>query len=86
MSQCPYCGNHFDEMPDHIPMSFKRRAVFNFIRESGPAGVGVDVLKERFFPDVTGSTIRTTIHYINQKIKPLKINTSGGIVRLLPLE
>lgn len=66
-------------------MSFKRRAVYEFIRSCGPAGVSVDDLKEKFFASCKGDmVIRSTIFYINKAIAPLRIHRSGGIIRLLP--
>lgn len=86
MPWCPYCGSPFEYNPDHIPMSARRREVFDFIREAGPKGVVKFELRDKFFPEAKDNTIRTTLHHINQAIKPLRVVTRGGVVRLLPKE
>ena len=83
MPACPYCHQPIEMIPENIPMSFKRRAVFDFVRDGGPAGVQLDELRAKFFPAAKDNTIRTTIHYINRAIKPMAIRTLGGIVRLV---
>lgn len=83
MSNCPYCGNHIEKEPEHVPMSFKRRAVYDYVKQGGPEGVAVAALNEKFFPASKSSTLRTTIHYINRKIEPLRIVLRGGVVRVL---
>jgi hypothetical protein len=85
MFRCPYCGTQMAHPePEHLPMSFKRRAVYDYIAKAGPKGVKKEEMIEKFFAACGSETIlRTTIHYINKVIKPKRINSRGGIIRLM---
>ena len=84
MSRCPYCGGKIENRPEYAKMSFKRRSVFQFILESGQKGVDYIDLKERFFADHADGTVRTTVHYINEAIKPMRIECHGSRFRVIP--
>lgn len=65
-------------------MSFKRRAVYDYIVKAGPKGVDKHEIIDKFFSACGSETIlRTTVHYINTVIKPMRIVTKGGILRLM---
>ncbi len=65
-------------------MSFKRRAVYDYLVKAGPKGVKKEDLIDKFFSACKSETImRTTVHYVNAVIKPKKIVTKGGILRLM---
>lgn len=84
MWNCPYCGSKMEHpTPEELPMSFKRRAVYDFIVKAGPRGVRKEDVVAKFFAACGSETIlRTTIHYINKVIAPQHINSRGGIIRL----
>jgi len=84
MFNCPYCGSRMEHpKPEHLPMSQKRRAVYDEIVKAGPRGIPKQELIDRFFSACGSETIlRTTIHYVNKVIAPQKIYSRGGIVRL----
>lgn len=70
--------------PDELPMSFKRRAVYDYIVKAGPKGVDKQDIINKFFSACGSETIlRTTVHYVNKVIRPNKIVTKGGILRLM---
>jgi hypothetical protein len=86
--ECPYCG-HVGVPPNYqFGLSRKRRDVFNAIVAAGPEGVDSTDLVDMFFDDGTDeriagyTTLRTTIHAINQKIGNLTIVARGGNYRL----
>jgi len=64
-------------------MSSKRREILEFLLDAGPRGVKKQDLINRFFASTKPEIVlRTTIHYINAAIAPLKIYTKGGVIRL----
>lgn len=67
-------------------MSLRRHTIYQFIMEGGPGGIPFESLKEKFFKDRKPATIRTTLHYINNIIKPVRIDCRGGVVRIVPFE
>lgn len=86
--RCPYCGSK-TELPNYqFSLSKKRREVFGAIVAAGPEGIESSDLIDLFFDDGTPervggyTTMRTTIHAINQKIGNLKITARGGFYRL----
>jgi len=83
--RCPYCGNQVDHPePEDLPMSFKRRAFYDYLVKAGPKGVRKEDVIDKFFSACKSETIlRTTVHYVNAVIKPKKIVTKGGILRLM---
>jgi hypothetical protein len=82
--RCPYCGNGIEKRPEFADMSFKRRAILGFVIRGGAKGVKVDEIRSKFFFNGrSDTTIRTTIHGINQAIKPNHILTKGGVVKLV---
>ncbi len=85
MFKCPFCGAGMAHpKPEEIPMSFKRRAIYDSVAKAGPRGLRKDLVLEKFFPDCSSEvTLRTVIHNINNIIKPQRITTHGGIVRLV---
>lgn len=84
MFNCPYCGTQLAHpKPEELPMSFKRREVYDYIVRAGARGVRKEEIVKRFFAACGSETVlRTTIHYINKTIKPVRIHTRGGIIRL----
>lgn len=86
MMRCPYCGGSVNNLPENSKLSFKRRAIYEFIRDAGPKGISNSELKKKFFPSREDGTIRSTIHYINKEIKPLWIEYRKSRVRILPIE
>jgi len=69
--------------PEETPMSYKRRKLYDFIVAAGPRGVTKEEVIKRFFPHSNNEIVlRTTIHYLNDAIKPMRIFVRGGIVRL----
>lgn len=86
--KCPYCGCEGTPPNYQFSLSKKRRDVFNVIVASGPEGIDASELINAFFDDGTPeriagyTTLRTTIHQMNQKIKPLKIVARGGNYRI----
>lgn len=85
MFRCPYCGSQVAHpKPDELPLSYKRREVYNYIVAAGPRGVKKEKLIAHFFAACKSDTIlRTTIFYINRVIAPQRINSKGGIIRLM---
>lgn len=59
------------------PLSVKRREIFQFIAAAGQRGVSQSDIREKFFRDRSPTTIRTTIHYINSVIRPMRIAVYG---------
>jgi len=84
MFRCPYCNAQMAHpTPDEMPMSPKRRWIYEFIAAGGPRGVKKQDLIDKFFSKNTSETIlRTTIFHINSIIKPQRITTKGGFVCL----
>lgn len=81
--RCPYCKGPLEQRPEFLPMSGKRLAILERVTQAGPAGLSKKVLVEEFFRDARSkTTIRTTIHYINKTISPLRIYFRGGVARL----
>ncbi len=85
MFRCPYCNSRMPHPePEHLPMSQKRREIYDFVVAAGPRGVKKETMIERFFSACTTEVVlRSTIHYINKIIAPQQILTRGGIVRLV---
>lgn len=81
--KCPYCGHGIKKKITHIPLSFKRKAVLEYIMQGGPDGVTVDDTKKKFFDGMGDITLRTTVHYINKMIIPNQVVRKGGILRLV---
>lgn len=80
---CPYCHSRIEKKIDYIPLSHKRKRIFDAVINAGPAGVHKDKLLVELFPkNKSEVTLRTMIHYINKVIKPLKIINKAGILRL----
>lgn len=70
--------------PEELPMSFKRRAIYDYIVKAGPKGVKKQDLIDQFFSACGSETIvRTTVHYLNKAIQPMRIINNGGILRLM---
>ncbi len=88
MFKCPYCNQRMAHPePEHIPMSERRRKIFDYIAAGGPEGISKSkVLKEFFDPDQPEVCLRTTLYNINELIRPSRIHNKGGIVRLIRLD
>ena len=88
MNKCPYCQQGVIFPNYQFALSRKRRNVFNAIVAAGPEGIDSTQLLDLFFDDGTElrvggyTTMRTTIHAINQKIGKLRIVARGGNYRL----
>ena len=81
--KCPYCGNGIEKKIEHIALSFKRKAVLEYVMKGGAAGIPIERLKNRFFPDQSDITLRTTMYAINQKIVPNQMIRKGGIIKVI---
>ena len=80
---CPYCKAPMEVEPPSFPLSKKRTEIFMAIVEAGKAGIPVNDLNDRFFKERSPLTARTTIHNINNSIRPWRIETVGTRVRLV---
>lgn len=81
--RCPYCNGPIEKKIEYLPMSAKRRAILDCVLGSGPEGVSKKELVARFFSeDQSKTTLRTTLHYINKSIAPLRLYVRGGVVHL----
>tara|TARA_R110000868_G_scaffold158980_4_gene387431 strand:+ start:3201 stop:3428 length:228 start_codon:yes stop_codon:yes gene_type:complete len=69
--------------PPSFPLSKKRTEIFMAVVEAGKAGISVVDLNERFFKGRSPLTARTTIHNINNEIRPWRIETVGTRTRLV---
>lgn len=81
--KCPYCGHAMEMPPHHFPLSDKRGKVLNLVISAGTAGISREYLADALFKDRKAATIRTTIHNINNSIRPWRITTIGGRYRLV---
>lgn len=81
--ECPYCGGETNKLPEFARLSYKRQAILRSLLRAGQAGVSLREIRENFFPHHSETTIRTTIHYINKQIFPLKIDLHGKTLRLV---
>ena len=70
---CPYCKGKMADPPPGTGLSVKRAKVYEAIAAAGIQGVPIKVLKAGLFMGRSSTTIRSTIHHINQAIKPAKI-------------
>ena len=81
--RCPYCNGPIENKIEHLPMSAKRRAILDCVLESGQEGISRKEIVDRFFSEAQSkTTLRTTLHYINKAIAPLRIYVRGGVVHL----
>ncbi len=80
-----------ERSPVSVNLSPKRKDLFNAILASGPEGLDTTTLVDMFFDDSTKdriggyTTLRTTIHAINNEISPLRIVARGGSYRIIKL-
>lgn len=86
MIQCPYCGGKIERKPEYIPMSRRKRLIYDVISQAGPEGIPLEELRKKFFNGRAAVTLRTTIHNINLVIRPIRIDCRGGVVRIIPKE
>lgn len=63
-------------------LSKKRKRILDYIASGGPEGVKQEALVAEFFADNSPVTVRTTLFFMNEKIKPRQIRCHGGYVRL----
>lgn len=83
MSKCPYCGTFMEKKAQFVPLSAKRKEVFDYVMGGGREGVKFSDLQKKLFPKTTSDvTIRTVIHYLNKKIHPSRIISKGGRLHL----
>lgn len=80
--KCPYCGSEVERSLNSYPLSIKQAKVFKMIIEAGQDGVKLTDLRSSLFGRNSYITVRTSIHYINKKIAPLRIISNGKTVRL----
>ncbi len=83
---CPYCAREMEDSIRFEPMSKKRKAILDMIIAAGADGVSTHEIKDKIFtPGASSITVRTTILAINKTIKPRRIVSRDGILRLSPL-
>jgi len=81
--KCPYCNADMVVDPPTFALSRKKTEVFMAVVEAGKVGISVNELNDRFFKGLSPMTARTTIHNINNKIRPWRIVTIGTRIRLV---
>lgn len=80
--KCPYCGSEVERSLNSYPLSVKQAKVFKMIVEAGQDGVSIADLRSSLFRGNSYITVRTSIHYINKKIAPLRILSNGKVYRI----
>jgi hypothetical protein len=73
MHLCPFCQSPVQSPPKELELTKKQRSVYEYIIAAGPEGVAVDRVMLDLYPDKSGTTLRTAVHYINKAMKPLRI-------------
>lgn len=80
---CPYCRKPLANKLEYVALSNRHRSMVDAIMASGPVGIPKERFVELFFKgSISPITVRTTLNRLNGKIKPLRIATRNGIVRL----